>query len=216
MNAPPPAVTSPPSQQPLVRVTGVAKSFGGVRALRGVSLEVLPGEVHALLGENGAGKSTLIKILSGVHAHDEGSIEIAGKKVAFNSPSKARDAGIAVVYQDLSLVESLSVGANLMLGREPRTRLGFLKKRQLMSEVEDFLKQHGIPLDPRALVGSLPFAYRQMTEICKALMGDVRILILDEPTSALTGDEEQILFDAIRTVTARGVGVTTERPVDQG
>jgi ribose transport system ATP-binding protein len=207
LNEPPSAVTSPPSPQPLVRVTGVAKSFGGVRALRGVSLEVLPGEVHALLGENGAGKSTLIKILSGVHAHDEGSIEIAGKKVEFNSPSKARDAGIAVVYQDLSLVESLSVGANLMLGREPRTRLGFLKKRQLMSEVDDFLKQHGIPLDSRALVGSLPFAYRQMTEICKALMGDVRILILDEPTSALTGDEEQILFDAIRAVTARGVGV---------
>jgi ribose transport system ATP-binding protein len=207
MNEPPAAVTSPPSPQPLVRVTGVAKSFGGVRALRGVSLEVLPGEVHALLGENGAGKSTLIKILSGVHAHDEGSIEIAGKKVVFNSPSKARDAGIAVVYQDLSLVESLSVGANLMLGREPRTRLGFLKKRQLMGEVEDFLKHHGIPLDPRALVGSLPFAYRQMTEICKALMGDVRILVLDEPTSALAGHEEQILFDAIHTVTARGVGV---------
>jgi ribose transport system ATP-binding protein len=207
LNEPPPAVASPPSPQQLVRVTGVAKSFGGVRALRGVSLEVLPGEVHALLGENGAGKSTLIKILSGVHAHDEGSIEIAGKKVVFNSPSKARDAGIAVVYQDLSLVESLSVGANLMLGREPRTRLGFLKKRQLMGEVEDFLKHHGIPLDPRALVGSLPFAYRQMTEICKALMGDVRILVLDEPTSALAGHEEQILFDAIHTVTARGVGV---------
>src|SRR5471030_2356531 len=196
-----------PNGAPLVRVQGVAKSFGGVRALRGVNLEVLPGEVHALLGENGAGKSTLIKILSGVHAFDEGSIEIAGKRVAFDTPAKARDAGIAVVYQDLSLVESLSVGANLMLGREPRTRLGFLKKRQLMQEVDAFLKKHGIPLDARALVGSLPFAYRQMTEICKALMGDVRILILDEPTSALTGDEEQILFDAIRTVTARGVGV---------
>src|SRR5579871_5741281 len=105
MSEPPVAPTaSPSSPQPLVRVTGVAKSFGGVRALRGVSLEVLPGEVHALLGENGAGKSTLIKILSGVHAYDEGSIEIAGKKVSFNSPSKARDAGIAVVYQDLSLV----------------------------------------------------------------------------------------------------------------
>jgi ribose transport system ATP-binding protein len=192
---------------PLVRVEGVTKSFGGVRALRGVDLEVLPGEVHALLGENGAGKSTLIKILSGVHAYDEGSIEIAGRKVTFNSPAKSRDAGIAVVYQDLSLVESLSVAANLMLGREPRTRLGFIKKRQLMAEVTQFLTQHKIPLDPRAQVSSLPFAYRQMTEICKALMGDVRILILDEPTSALTSDEEQILFDAIHTVTGRGVGV---------
>src|SRR3984885_3200120 len=192
---------------PLIRVTGVTKKFGGVQALRGVNLEVLPGEVHALLGENGAGKSTLIKILSGVHAYDEGSIEIAGERVAFDSPAQSRHAGVAVVYQDLSLVESLSVGANLMLGREPRTRLGFVRKRELMATVNDFLRAHGIPLDARTPVGSLPFAYRQMTEICKALMGDVRILILDEPTSALTGDEEKILFDAIRTVTDRGVGV---------
>jgi ribose transport system ATP-binding protein len=201
------SVTPPPFGAPLVRVAGVTKSFGGVRALRGVDLELHPGEVHALLGENGAGKSTLIKILSGVHAHDGGRIEIAGREVAFNSPAESRAAGVAVVYQDLSLVESLSVGANLMLGREPRTRLGFLRKRQLMSEVGAFLREHGIPLDPRATVGSLPFAYRQMTEICKALMGDVRILILDEPTSALTEGEERILFDAIRTVTQRGVGV---------
>src|SRR6185295_2034845 len=207
MGEPHPIATGAASPAPLVRVEGITKSFGGVRALRGVNLEVRPGEVHALLGENGAGKSTLIKILSGVHTHDSGSIEIAGNMVAFDTPAKARDAGIAVVYQDLSLVESLSIGANLMLGREPRTRLGFLRKRQLMAQVETFLKQHGIPLDPRVSVGSLPFAYRQMTEICKALMGDVRVLILDEPTSALTGDEEQILFDAIKTVTGRGVGV---------
>jgi ribose transport system ATP-binding protein len=202
----PSAATAEPSA-PLVRVIGITKSFGGVRALRGVNLEVSPGEVHALLGENGAGKSTLIKILSGVHHYDSGAIEIAGRQIAFDTPAKSRDAGIAVVYQDLSLVESLSVGDNLMLGREPRNRLGFLKKRQLMAEAEAFLRQLGIPLDPRAPVSSLPFAYRQMTEICKALMGDVRLLILDEPTSALTGDEEQILFDAIRTVTSRGVGV---------
>ena len=205
MSEPVAAASSP--QVPLIRVAGVTKRFGGVQALRGVNLEVLPGEVHALLGENGAGKSTLIKILSGVHAYDEGSIEIAGKSVAFDSPAQSRAAGVAVVYQDLSLVESLSVGANLMLGREPRTRLGFVKKRQLTAMVNDFLRAHGIPLDARTPVGSLPFAYRQMTEICKALMGDVRILILDEPTSALTGGEEQILFDAIRTVTSRGVGV---------
>jgi ribose transport system ATP-binding protein len=195
------------ARAPLIRVAGVTKKFGGVQALRGVNLEVLPGEVHALLGENGAGKSTLIKILSGVHTYDEGAIEIVGQKVAFDSPAKSREAGVAVVYQDLSLVESLSVGANLMLGREPRTRLGFVRQRELMAQVSAFLREHNIPLDPRAPVDSLPFAYRQMTEICKALMGDVRVLILDEPTSALTGGEEQILFDAIRTVTARGVGV---------
>jgi ribose transport system ATP-binding protein len=183
------------------------KSFGGVRALRGVSLEVRAGEVHALLGENGAGKSTLIKILSGVHSFDSGTIEIEGAPVAFNSPADSRKAGIAVVYQDLSLVESLSVGANLMLNREPTSRFGFLKKRQLMAEAEDFLKQHKIPLDSRVTVGTLPFAYRQMTEICKALMGRVRVLILDEPTSALSSDEEQILFDAVATVVRQNVGV---------
>jgi ribose transport system ATP-binding protein len=207
MSAPVQGTDPSPSQTPLVRVSGVTKNFGGVRALRGVDLEVFPGEVHALLGENGAGKSTLIKILSGVHKHDGGRIEIAGREVAFASPAESRAAGVAVVYQDLSLVESLSVAANLMLGREPRTRLGFLKKRQLMAEVGAFLRDHRIPLDPRVPVGSLPFAYRQMTEICKALMGDVRILILDEPTSALTEGEERILFDAVRTVTQRGVGV---------
>ena len=185
----------------------MTKSFGGVKALRGVSLEVRAGEVHALLGENGAGKSTLIKILSGVHSFDSGTIEIEGAPVAFDSPADSRKAGIAVVYQDLSLVESLSVGANLMLNREPTSRFGFLKKRQMMAEAEDFLKRHKIPLDSRATVGSLPFAYRQMTEICKALMGQVRVLILDEPTSALSSDEEQILFDAVETVVRQNVGV---------
>src|ERR1700733_9246295 len=170
MSEPVAAASSP--QVPLIRVAGVTKRFGGVQALRGVSLDVLPGEVHALLGENGAGKSTLIKILSGVHTYDDGVIEIDGQTVAFESPARSREAGVAVVYQDLSLVESLSVGANLMLGREPRTRLGFVRKRQLMVEVGDFLKKHGIPLAPRVPVSSLSFAYRQMTEICKALMGD--------------------------------------------
>jgi ribose transport system ATP-binding protein len=207
MVPPPPLDPTVSLDAPLVRVAGMTKSFGGVRALRGVSLEVRAGEVHALLGENGAGKSTLIKILSGVHSFDSGAIEIEGASVAFNSPAESRKAGIAVVYQDLSLVESLSVGANLMLNREPTSSFGFLKKRQLMEEAEDFLKAHNIPLDPRARVGSLPFAYRQMTEICKALMGRVRVLVLDEPTSALTSDEEQILFDAIATVVRQNVGV---------
>jgi ribose transport system ATP-binding protein len=204
---PPSVDRTAPSGWPLVRVAGMTKSFGGVRALRGVNLEVKAGEVHALLGENGAGKSTLIKILSGVHSFDSGAIEIDGAPVVFSNPAESRRAGIAVVYQDLSLVESLSVGANLMLNREPTTRFGFLKKRELMAEAEDFIRRHNIPLDPRATVGSLPFAYRQMTEICKALMGRVRVLILDEPTSALTSDEEQILFDAVETVVRQSVGV---------
>lgn len=188
-------------------VSGINKRFGGVRALRDVNLEVRAGEVHALLGENGAGKSTLIKILSGVHALDSGTIEIAGRPVEFDSPAKSREAGIAVVYQDLSLVESLSVADNLLLGREPRARFGFVRQRALMARAEAFLNALGIPLDASAAVGSLPFAYRQMTEIAKALMGEVRLLILDEPTSSLTSDEVRILFDAIGKATRRGVGV---------
>jgi ribose transport system ATP-binding protein len=172
-----------------------------------VDFEVSSGEVHALLGGNGAGKSTLIKILSGVHDYDEGLIELGGEQVRFTSPAQSREAGVAVVYQDLSLVESLSVADNLLLGREPRTGLGFLRKRRILTEAKRFLDEQGVPLDPRAIVGSLPFALRQMTEICKALMGKVRVLILDEPTSALTDGEERILFEAIRRMTARGVGV---------
>lgn len=195
------------SSTPLVSVRSVSKSFGGVAALRSVDFELLPGEVHALLGGNGAGKSTLIKILSGVQDYDEGMIELGGEQVRFTSPAQSREAGVAVVYQDLSLVESLSVADNLLLGREPRTGFGFLRKRRILAEAKRFLDEQRIPLNPRTSVGNLPFALRQMTEICKALMGKVRVLILDEPTSALTGGEERILFDAIHRMTGRGVGV---------
>jgi ribose transport system ATP-binding protein len=199
--------TQPRPPTSLVMVNAINKRFGGVRALRDVNLEVRAGEVHALLGENGAGKSTLIKILSGVHVCDSGAIEIAGRPVLFDSPAKSREAGIAVVYQDLSLVESLSVADNLLLGREPLGRFGFVRKRELMAQASALLAQLGIPLDIKATVGALPFAYRQMTEIAKALMGEVRLLILDEPTSSLTSDEVRILFGAIGKVTRRGVGV---------
>jgi ribose transport system ATP-binding protein len=195
------------SDVPLVQLDGVTKSFGGVQALKGVSLDLRPGEVHALLGENGAGKSTLIKILSGVLARDGGVMRIGGEDLTFRSPAESRDAGLAVVYQELSLVPPMSVAANLLLGREPRNRFGMVKRRELMRRTTEFLDSYDIPLDPRAKVADLTFPYRQMTEICKALLGDVRILVLDEPTSALTGGEEEILFEAIRRVTARGVGV---------
>ena len=202
------SIAADPRPSPsLLMVSAINKRFGGVRALRDVNLEVRAGEVHALLGENGAGKSTLIKILSGVHTPDSGTVEIAGRPVTFDRPARSREAGIAVVYQDLSLVESLSVADNLLLGREPRARFGFVRKRELMARAEAFLSELGIPLDAKATVGSLPFAYRQMTEIAKALLGEVRLLILDEPTSSLTSDEVRILFEAIGKATRRGVGV---------
>ncbi len=190
----------------LVRIDGATKAFGGVKALNGVSFSLRPGEVHALLGQNGAGKSTLIKILAGVTQMDEGTVTIQGQQAQFRTPAAAREAGIAVVDQELSLVPTLSVAANIHLGREPRTA-GFVRQRRLAQETRSFLDHYGFPLSPDKKVGELPFAYRQLTEIAKALSGDVSILVLDEPTSALSEGEEQILFDAIERVTRRGVGI---------
>ena len=191
---------------PLIEVDQVAKSFGHVRALRGVHFDLMPGEVHALLGQNGAGKSTLIKILAGVTQKDSGHIRIEGQSSEYRTPAAAREAGVAVVYQELSLVPSMTVADNLYLAREP-SRFGLVKRRTLLDEASRFLTAHGLPLDPAARVQDLPFPYRQLTEIAKALSGKVRILVLDEPTSALSRSEEEILFDAISQVTKQGVGV---------
>jgi ribose transport system ATP-binding protein len=191
---------------PLIELDRVTKSFGPVRALRGVHFDLQPGEVHALLGQNGAGKSTLIKILAGVMQKDSGEIRIDGVQSEYRNPAAARDAGVAVVYQELSLVPAMTVADNFYLAREP-SRLGLVKRRELLQQAQRFLSEHGLPLDPKARVADLTFPYRQLTEIAKALSGKVRILVLDEPTSSLSREEEEILFDAIAQVTKRGVGV---------
>ena len=191
---------------PLIELDGVTKRFGNVHALRGVHFDLLPGEVHALLGQNGAGKSTLIKIFAGVLEKDDGIIRIKDKDIEFKSAAAARDAGVAVVYQELSLVPSMRVADNLFLAREP-SRFGLVNRRKLVANARRFLEEQGLPLNPNARVEHLPFAYRQLTEIAKALSGEVRILVLDEPTSSLSRGEEEILFDAVRQVTSRGVGV---------
>ena len=194
---------SPP---PLIELDGVVKHFGNVHALRGVHFDLRPGEVHALLGQNGAGKSTLIKIFAGVLDKDSGTIRIEGRETAFKSAAAARTAGVAVVYQELSLVPSMRVADNLFLAREPG-RFGLVNRRKLVADARRFLEEQGLPLNPTARVEHLPFAYRQLTEIAKALSGEVRILVLDEPTSSLSRGEEEILFDAVRKVSRQGVGV---------
>lgn len=191
----------------LIDVQGLEKTYAGVHALRGVDFELRSGEVHALLGQNGAGKSTFIKVLAGVEQPTAGRIQVLGQEHSFTSAHDSRAAGIAVVYQDLSLIPGMSVVDNLFLGREPRKGPGAVDRRKMLSEARTFLEEYDFPLDPRATVADLPFAYRQMTEIAKALMGNVRVLVLDEPTSALSEHEEEVLFSAVRTVVQRGVGV---------
>ena len=191
---------------PLIELDDVVKHFGNVHALRGVHFDLRPGEVHALLGQNGAGKSTLIKIFAGVLDKDGGIIRVEGKEAEFKSAAAARAAGVAVVYQELSLVPSMRVADNIYLAREP-SRFGLVNRRKLVADARRFLKEQGLPLNPTARVEHLPFAYRQLTEIAKALSGEVRILVLDEPTSSLSRGEEEILFDAVRQVSRRGVGV---------
>jgi ribose transport system ATP-binding protein len=192
---------------PLVELRGITKRFASVQALRGVDFDVRPGEVHALLGQNGAGKSTLIKILSGVNPRDAGEVRVNGKVTHFHAPGDSRAAGIAIVYQELSLVPSMTVAANLFLGREPHNRLGVVDAKAIQKSTQEFLAARRFPLQPEDLVANLKFAYRQLTEIAKALMGDVRVLVLDEPTSSLSAGEEEILFSAIKELTKQGVGI---------
>ena len=191
----------------LLVARGITRSFGKVRALRGVDFDLLPGEVHGLLGQNGAGKSTLIKILAGVDKPSGGTIEVSGKEVEFHNPIDSRAAGIAVVHQSLSLVPTLTVAENIFLGVEPLKARMLVDNRTINRKAHALLQHYNLPLNPAHTVSSLTFAYRQLLEIAKALAKDARILILDEPTSSLSKAEESILFAAIRDATSRGIGV---------
>ncbi len=185
---------------------GIRKSFPGVVALDGVSLEVRAGEVHVLLGENGAGKSTLMKILSGALAKDDGEILLGGEPVSIPGPREAHERGIRIIYQELNLVPHLSVAENIALGREPG-RLGWVDRRAQDHEARQRLGRLGVEIDPRAPVGELGVARQQMVEVAKALEGEPRIIVMDEPTSALTTTEIHELFATIERLTARGVAV---------
>jgi len=195
--------TSPP---PLLRVEQVTKSFPGVLALQDVSLEVHPGEVLGLVGENGAGKSTLMKILSGVYQPDSGEIILDGKPVVLHSPRQAQDLGISIIYQEFNLMPNLSVEENVFVGREPNSGK-VVRWRQLRKQTTDLLDQLGVHLNPKAIVRSLSVAEQQMVEIAKALSLNARLVIMDEPTSALTDTEVTALFEIIRGLKARGLAV---------
>ncbi|SHN25222.1 sugar ABC transporter ATP-binding protein [Cryptosporangium aurantiacum] len=192
---------------PLLRLSGIVKTFPGVRALDGVDLTVLPGEVHCLLGQNGAGKSTLIKVLSGAHQPDEGSIEWLGEPVRFTKPTAALRAGLATIYQELDLVDDLTVAENVFLGHEPR-RLGFSSRGVARRRARELLARlgHGeIPVGRE--VGRLPAAGKQIVSMARALSHDARLIIMDEPSAVLAHDEVENLFRVIRDLTSAGVAV---------
>ncbi|MFY1698793.1 sugar ABC transporter ATP-binding protein [Solwaraspora sp. WMMA2101] len=191
----------------VLRLTDVVKTFPGVRALDGVQLEVRAGEVHCLLGQNGAGKSTLIKVLAGVHRPDSGRVEWQGQPVRFANPQAAMRAGIATIYQELDLVDDLSVAENVFLGHEPRTA-GFVRRGQMVRRTREILDRlgHG-EIPPRRMVRSLPAAGKQVVSMARALSYEAKLIIMDEPSAVLAHDEVDNLFRIIRELTAQGIAV---------
>lgn len=189
-----------------LRMTGISKSFPGIRALSDVDLDVEAGEVHAIVGENGAGKSTLMKILAGVHQPDEGSIELEGVAVRLTDPIEARRRGIGMVYQELNLVPDLTVAENILLGATP-SRLGLVDRRALRDQARAVLDELDARIDTDDLVGSLTVSQQQIVEIAKVYATRPKIVVLDEPTSSLSEHETQSLFRIIGRMTDAGLAV---------
>jgi rhamnose transport system ATP-binding protein len=200
-------VTTPTTPAaPRLRIEGVSKSFEAVRALRDVSFDIAPGEIHSLVGENGAGKSTLVSIITGLQSGDTGTIELDGEAFVFRSPLEARAAGVAAVYQDPNLFPHLSVAENIFTGQYP-TRGGMLDTKTMRTRAAELLERLGFDLDVDALVAGLSVAEAQFVEIARALTTDLRLLILDEPTSALTPAEAEKLYAVARRLKAEGTSV---------
>lgn len=191
-----------------VRMSGITKRYGAIQSLDGVDLELRAGEVLGLVGDNGAGKSTLSKVLSGAVIPDAGTIEIDGARVRFSSPADARSKRVEMVYQDLSLCDTVDVAGNLFLGREPRNGLGLLDKPRMHSEARHMLEGLGITIpDTRLKVENLSGGQRQSIAIGRAASFDPAVLIMDEPTAALAVAEVEAVLDLIKRVSAKGVSV---------
>src|SRR5512136_425587 len=193
---------------PLFELRGISKEFPGVRALDNVSFEIHAGEVHMLVGENGAGKSTLMKILCGAYRADQGSFFQNSEQVEIDGPTAARKFGIAVIFQDFTLVPYLDIAQNIFLGHEFASRLpGLIDRRRIHAEAKRVLDMIGFDIDPRTPVHKLGVAQQQMVEIAKALSQDARILVMDEPTATLSGRETERLFAMIDRLKKKGVAI---------
>jgi rhamnose transport system ATP-binding protein len=195
------------TDQPTLTLEHASKAFAGVHALRDVSLELYPGEAHALVGENGAGKSTLIKILGGIHQPDSGSLRIDGQELFLSGPADAAKHGVAVIYQEPTLFPDLSVAENVFIGRQPLKSGRRIDYRTMNREVEQIFKRLGVPIDPQKVARGLSIAEQQLVEIAKSLTRDARVLIMDEPTAALSPVEVQRLFRVVETLRSESAAV---------
>ena len=198
---------SEPLQVPIVILRHVAKAFGAVRAVIDGTIDLYGGEAHALLGENGAGKSTMVKILAGVHAPDEGEVLLDGKPVTLSTPAAARDAGIAVIYQEPTLFPDLSVAENIFMGRQPLVAGRRIDRRRMLADAGALFGRLGVRLDPGRICRGLSIADQQLVEIAKALSLEARVIVMDEPTAALSATEVARLFEVVRTLRAAGSAV---------
>lgn len=196
------------TQQPLVQMRGISKAFSGNRVLENVEFEILPGEVHALMGENGAGKSTLMKILTGIYERDAGTVLVRGKEVHFKNTKEAEHTGIAVIHQELNIIPYLSVTENMFLGKELTIgKTGIIKYKEMKTKTREYLNLLGIDIDPDVEAGTLSVGQQQMIEIARAVAANTEVLIMDEPTAALTDREIHALFQVINSLREQGVGI---------
>jgi len=195
------------SDAPLLSLRHATKSFGAIRALDDVSIDLHPGEVHALVGENGAGKSTLVKILAGVHPPDEGALVVNGREAVLSGPADARDAGIAIIYQEPILFPDLTVEENIFVGRQPLGPGRRIDRRAMRQHVLEVFRRLGVGLDPGRIARGLSIAEQQLVEIGKALSLEARVIVMDEPTAALSAVEVGRLFGVVESLRADGAAV---------
>ena len=191
----------------LLKMQNICKSFPGVKVLDQVNLDLKEGEVHALLGENGAGKSTLIKILGGIYTADSGSIFLQGKEVKVNSVMDAQKNEIRIIHQEIVLVPFRTITENMFLGRELKSKAGFLDKKQMYEETDKIIREFGLNLSPDTLIQDLSIGMQQLVEIMKAVSTEARIIVMDEPTSSLSDHEVDLLFKTIGLLKEKGAGI---------
>ena len=195
------------ARTPALSLTGAVKAFGPVIALADGTIEILPGEIHALVGENGAGKSTLVKILAGLHHPDAGDFRVDGEPIAFRSVADSKAAGISVIYQEPTLFPDLTVAENIFIGRQPRGRSGLISRAEMRAGARELFSRLGVPIDPDRSAEGLSIADQQIIEIAKAISLDAKVLVMDEPTAALSGVEVDRLFAVARSLRDRGAGI---------